>query len=116
MANYLQISRGVLAGRDAGLILSAKQCIEIGIQAIGRGFFYQAIEWMQTAVDKILYEEDVSVELQEAEMQLETSKIVVCWTTVKFLCFNESFNLKRIVDVARQGYGKGQRLGPLLLR
>ena len=71
------MAQGIVAGTDAGIVLSAKQCIEFGIQAMAKGFYYQAIDWMQTAGKKVTSEADVTVDLEEAKIELETAKKVV---------------------------------------
>ena len=71
------VARGIVAGIDTGITLSAKQCIEIGSHAIAKDYFYQAINWMETAVAKITSENDRTASLTEAEIQLETAKKVV---------------------------------------
>ena len=68
----------MIAGGDAGIQLSAKECIEIGRQAIAEDYFYQAIDWMGTAVEKVRLQNDNTTSLTEAEIQLETAKKVVC--------------------------------------
>lgn len=72
-----QIAEGLVAGVYNGIVLSARQCIEIGHHAIARGFYYQAINWMSTAVDKVTTKGDATVDLQEAEIELETAKKAV---------------------------------------
>ena len=62
---------------DAGIILSAKQCIEFGLQSLATGFYYQAIDWMQTAVKKVTSQADVTADLEESRIQLETTKKLV---------------------------------------
>ena len=67
-----------MAGSDTGIILTAKQCIEIGRHAIVKNYYYQAVNWMETARDKVTSENDVTASLTDAVEQLETAKIVVC--------------------------------------
>ena len=66
---------------DTGIVLSAKQCMEMGQQAIIKGHFYQAIEWMQTALAKVLLQNCTTLSSTEADIQLQTAKKVVCLTT-----------------------------------
>ena len=63
-----------MAGIDTGIGLSAKQCIEIGRQAIKLKHYYQAVNWMQTAVDKIRLRNDTTTSLTEAEIELGRAK------------------------------------------
>ena len=72
-----QISEGDVAGVDAGIILTAKQCIEIGHHAIAKGYYYQAITWMTSALNKIITKGDTTVDLKEAEVELKTAKKIV---------------------------------------
>ena len=72
-----EIAQGFVAGIDTGIVLTAKQCIEIGHLAIATDYYYQAIDWMATAVHKVISEADVTVSLAQAQMELETAKIVV---------------------------------------
>ena len=62
---------------DTGITLSAKQCIVIGSHAISTDYYYQAIDWMETALAKVTYENDTTVTLVCAKEQLDTSKKVV---------------------------------------
>ena len=73
---FLKIARGVVAGVDTGIILSAKQCVEFGSHAIGKSYYYQAIDWMEVALAKIAKGNDTTVALTEADIQLETAKKV----------------------------------------
>ena len=66
-----------MAGVDTRITLSAIQCIELGIHAISKDYYYQAINWMEAAVSKIASENDTTASLTEAEIQLETVKKVV---------------------------------------
>ena len=61
--------------------MSAKQCIEIGSQAIYREFYYQAVNWMETALAKIQLQNDTSASMTEAESEFERAKKVVSPTT-----------------------------------
>lgn len=72
-----QIAEGMVAGLDAGIVLSAKQCVALGHHAIAKDFYYQAIDWMATAVNKVMAQADITVDLKEAEAELETAKQVV---------------------------------------
>ena len=72
-----KIAQGVIAGVDAGIQLTAQQCIEIRRQAIVDDYYYQAIDWMETAINKIRLQNDTTASLVEAETQLETAKKVV---------------------------------------
>ena len=74
---FSQIAKGNIAGMDAGILLTARQCIEIGIQAMARKFCYQAIDWMEAAVKRITADFDTTASLEEAQVQLETAKKVV---------------------------------------
>ena len=51
--------------------------MEFGIQAMAKGFYYQCIDWMETAVKKATSKADVTVDLEEAKLQLEKAKKVV---------------------------------------
>ena len=75
--SVFKIAQGVLAGVHTGIKLSAKQCIEIGHQAMFDEYFYQAVEWMETALTKIRLQNDTTTSLAEAEIQFETAKKVV---------------------------------------
>ena len=68
---------------DTGLVLSANQCLEIGQEAVTRGYYYQAIGWMETAVNKITSENDTTMDLKETEIELDTAKKVVSSMSVK---------------------------------
>ena len=57
-------------------MLSAKQCLEIGRQAVVDDYFYQAVEWMEAALTKIRTQNDQTATLAEAEIQFETAKKV----------------------------------------
>ena len=72
-----QIARGSVAGRETGIRLSAKQCIEIGNKALADGYYYQAIDWMQTAVNKSSFQGDSTVDFSEAQIELETARKTV---------------------------------------
>ena len=76
-----KIARGIVAGVDTGIHLSAKQCVEMGSHAMGKDYYYQAITWMEAAVSKIVSEKDTTANLTESEMQLETAKEVVSAAT-----------------------------------
>ena len=78
MKSVFKIARGAMAGIDAGVVLSAKQCIEIGHQAIAQDYHYQAVEWIGTALTKIRHQNDTTASLTGAEIQFETAKKVVC--------------------------------------
>ena len=73
-----------MAGIDTGIILSAEQCIELGSHAIFNHYYYQSIDWMETAVAKVASENDTTVSLTMAEVQLETAKEVVSPTNPDF--------------------------------
>ena len=60
-----------------GIRLSARQCIEFGRVGIMHGFFYIAIEWMETAVAKIVSESRPAMELTAAKVELETTRKAV---------------------------------------
>ena len=66
-----------MAGIDAGIILSAIQCIDFGNQAMRSDYHYQAVEWMETAVQKVKFERDTSTTLEKAAAGLETAKNMV---------------------------------------
>ena len=70
-------STTIVADGDNGVVVSARQCIEIGHHAIARGFYYQAIDWMGVAVNKITAKGDTTVELKAAQVELETAKKAV---------------------------------------
>ena len=67
-----------MAGTDAGIVLTAEQCIQIGDLALASQFYYQAVEWMETAIHKITFEGDASATLETAKKGLETVKNMVC--------------------------------------
>ena len=67
-----------MAGTDAGIVLTAEECIQIGDHALASRFYYQAVDWLETAVQKITYEGDVSTTLENAKDLLETAKNMVC--------------------------------------
>ena len=69
-----------MAGVDKGIKLSAKQCIEIGLQAMTEKHYYQAVNWMETAIDRIRLHNDSTESLNEAEIQFERAKKVVIVT------------------------------------
>ena len=69
-----------MSGVDTGIILTAKQCIEMGRHAIDKDYYYQAINWMETAIVKITSENDTTTSLADAEVQLETAIKVVSRT------------------------------------
>ena len=69
-----------MAGVDSGIILTAKQCIEIGSQAIKEDHYYQAVNWMEAALAKIRCQNDTSASLTEAESEFERAKKVVSLT------------------------------------
>ena len=62
---------------DTGIVLSAKQCLEIGQEAVSRGYYYQAVDWMETVLNKISSENDTTADLEEAQIELDTAKKVV---------------------------------------
>ena len=66
-----------MAGFDTGVVLSARQCLEIGHHAMDKDRFYQAINWMETGLIKIRAENDSSASLEVAKELLETAKKVV---------------------------------------
>ena len=66
-----------MAGMDTGIVLSAKQCLEIGQEAVSRGYYYQAVDWMETVLNKISSENDTTADLEEAQIELDTAKKVV---------------------------------------
>ena len=78
-----QISRGFLAGVDVGIVLSAKQCVEIGQEALAKGFYYQAIDWIQTALNKITTENDTTADLAETKTELRIAQKVVSFQQPK---------------------------------
>ena len=67
------IAKGLMGGTDAGIILTAEECIQIGHHSINSAYYYQAIEWMETAVHKITYEADSSATLENAKKGLESA-------------------------------------------
>ena len=75
-----------MAGTDAGIVLTAEQCIQIGDHALASGLFYQAVEWMETAVQMITYAGDVSATLKNAKKGLETVKNLVCTSKCESIC------------------------------
>ena len=66
-----------MAGTDFGINLSAKHCIEIGRRAIVDGNYYQAVDWMGTALAKVRLQNDTTATLTEAEIEFETAVKVV---------------------------------------
>ena len=64
----------MMAGIDAGIVLSAKQCIEIGQEALHRSHYYLAIEWMETALNKVNSSADNTADLDEAVVELHHAK------------------------------------------
>ena len=78
-----KIVRGVIASVDTGVALSARHCIEIGHQAMVEGYYYQAINWMETAIAKIRLQNDTTSSLAEAEIQFKIAKMQV--TTRRFI-------------------------------
>ena len=86
-----------MAGMDTEIHLSAEQCIEIGIQAIGRGRCYQAIDWMETAVNKVKSKGDATVSLEEAQMQLKTAEKVHDRLLAKFGNTQPNFYTKPVL-------------------
>ena len=72
------MAEGTVAGTNAEIILSARQCTEIGIHAVATNFFYQAVQWLDTAINKIIAQGDTGgVLLEEAQTQLEIAKMAV---------------------------------------
>ena len=69
-----------MAGVDTGITLSAKQCIEIGRQAISEKRYYQAVSWMETALARLRLHNDRTASLTEAEIEFERAKKVVSLT------------------------------------
>ena len=69
-----------MAGVDTGITLSAKQCIEIGRQAITEERYYQAVSWMETALARTRFHTDTTASLNEAEIEFERAKQVVSLT------------------------------------
>ena len=69
-----------MAGVNTGIILSAKQCIEIGLLAITENYYYQAVNWMETALARVRLQNDCTASLLEAEIQFESAKKVVSLT------------------------------------
>ena len=69
-----------MAGVDTGITLSAKQCIEIGRHAITEEYYYQAVNWMQTALAWIRLRNDSTASLSEAETEFERARKVVSLT------------------------------------
>ena len=75
-----------MAGTDAGIILTAEQCIQIGDHALASQFYYQAVEWMETAMHKITHEADASATLEIAKKGLGTVKNLVCIPKYESIC------------------------------
>ena len=67
------LAKGLMGGTDAGIILTAEECIQIGHHAVNSAYYYQAVEWMETAVHKITYEADSSATLENARKGLESA-------------------------------------------
>ena len=74
-----------MAGVDTGITLSAKHCIEIGRQAIAEGYYYQAVDWMETALVKTRLQRDTTASPTEAKIQFQMAKKVVRLTRVRVL-------------------------------
>ena len=79
-----KIARGVMAGVETGVELSAKQCLEIGRQAIANEYYYQAVNWAETALAKVRLQNDTTASLTEAEIQFETARKVVGFKNTEF--------------------------------
>ena len=69
--------RGIVAGIDTGIRLTAQQSMEIGNRAIAMEYYYQAVSWMEAAYADVVSHADNSTNLAEALEQLETAKLVV---------------------------------------
>ena len=66
-----------MASVDTGIILSAKQCIDIGHQAITEKRYYQSVRWMETALTRVQDHNDSTASLNEVETQIEWTKKLV---------------------------------------
>ena len=69
-----QIARGILAGTVTGTTLSPEHCVGFGRQAILSGFYPEAVDWMQTAVKKMISGDKSPVDLTQAKSELEIAK------------------------------------------
>ena len=77
-----------MAGIDTGITLSAKQCIEIGLQSIAEKDYYLAASWMETALATIRLHNDSTTSLHEAEIEFERAKKLVRLTGFQFGVLN----------------------------
>ena len=81
-----------MAGTDAGIVLTAEECIQIGHHAVASANYYQAVEWIETAVHKITYERDSSAILENAQKGLRTAVDMLLNTVlhdcIYFSCIN----------------------------
>ena len=72
-----QIAKGIVDGTDAGIILSAEQCTQIGIHARVSGLYYQSMDWLSTAMEKVLIEGDMAGNLEDIREEFEFAEMAV---------------------------------------
>ena len=70
----VQIARGAIRDVETGTTLSAKQCLEIGCRAIAEKRYDQAVNWMETALARIQFENHKTASQTEVEIHLEKAK------------------------------------------
>jgi hypothetical protein len=85
----MQLTEKMSPETDSPPGLTAFHCAQIGLFALYRGeYFHLAIEWIETAIDKVFYEYDQSIPLAVLENYLELAVKAVC-----HICLCSSFQL-----------------------
>ena len=89
---FAQIAAGWVACKNTGVSLSAMQCFAIATYAQQLGHFYMAVDWMETALEKIRRQNDTSMEEYTAAILLHASKQLVRTTAAGLYdYFSETF-------------------------
>lgn len=80
LSNFIftqQLARGIVAGTDVGITLSVEQCTEIGVHARVSGYYYQAMDWLNAAMNKIIIESGTRRNLEDVQEEFEFAKLAV---------------------------------------